>query len=176
MKYYLQNMEARLSAEDAAYLQSIYAPTVVCLPPCDACRALAVTEDGEIRIYGARGKKQPDDEGEYIYAYSTDAGLSWKERRVEHLNCLGPAGYNPKSGRYITVHPNEFRKGAQRLTEEEGTFAVLSEEGYDGTDLRLGQVPVLPQIPQPLIHRATPSSSDFVHCMVCKNRILIFMQ
>ena len=66
MSYYLSAMEKRLSEEDARFLQSIYAPTVVAIPPADGCRNLCVTPDGEIRIYGSYGKKEPDDAGQPV--------------------------------------------------------------------------------------------------------------
>ena len=52
-------MEERLTPEERARLQSIYAPTVVTVPPCDASRSMCVTPEGEIRIYGLHGKKSP---------------------------------------------------------------------------------------------------------------------
>lgn len=138
MKYYLKAMEERLSEEERARLQSIYAPTVVTVPPCDACRALCVTPDGEIRIYGVKGKKFfEDDSAELVYASSLDGGITWKEHRAPSAACIGASGYNPKSGRYITAWPNEFRPG--RLSpapSEKGFFAVLTEGGCDATDLR----------------------------------------
>ena len=109
MKYYLKAMEERLTDEECARLQGIYAPTVVTVPPCDASRSMCVTPEGEIRIYGLFGKKSPeDDTAEFVYISSTDCGLTWKTHTADPAS-LGAGGYNPQSGRAIGIHPNEYR-------------------------------------------------------------------
>jgi len=135
-KYYMNAMLSRLTAEDTAMLKAIYAPQVVAVPPCDACRNLCVTPDGEIRIYGRIDKKEPNDAGTAVYIASRDAGMSWKMHYMPADHALGAAGYNPETGRYIDAHPNEFRREQYRLTEQPGTWAVLNEEGFDSTNHR----------------------------------------
>ena len=136
MKSYVEAMEAALSPESAERLKKIYAPTEVAVPPGDVARGLCVTPDGEIRIYGPAGRKHPNDEGELVYISSRDAGLSWRQVRVGSTDMLCAASYNPQSGRFIGVHPNEFRRGKNAVCGLDGTYAVLSDKGYDDTDLR----------------------------------------
>ena len=77
MSYYLKEMKNNLTTEDEALLKSIYEPQVITIPPSDACRNMCVTTDGEIRIYGAANKVEPEDVGTTVYISSKDCGLSW---------------------------------------------------------------------------------------------------
>lgn len=133
---YLQKMKESLTAAETAKLRAIYEPTVVTVPPCDACRHLTVMPDGEIRIYGWVDKRELSDPGTPIYLSSRDAGLSW--RRVETAShALGSATRNPETGRWISTSPNEFRRGEHALTEGgSGSYAILSDEGPDSECLR----------------------------------------
>ena len=63
MHHYIKQIENNLSESDKQLLQRIYAPQVVAIPPADASRSMCVTEDGEIRIYGALHKQSPTDVG-----------------------------------------------------------------------------------------------------------------
>ena len=92
---YLCAMKNNLSDGDRHLLSAVYAPQVVAVPPCDASRSVCVTADGEIRIYGITGKKEPDDAGELVYLSSRDCGLSWKTAAVSDDRVLGVAGCNP---------------------------------------------------------------------------------
>ena len=135
MKRYLEEMKKNLTEEDREFLLEIYEPTVVAVQPSDANRGLCVTDDGEIRIYGITGKNEPDDEGTPVYLSSRDCGLSWKLRRVFDKMALGPAGHNPKTGRYISTYPNEYRKDKKRILALEGSYAEIGC-GYDDASLR----------------------------------------
>lgn len=132
---YRKIIEERLSEEDKAILKSIYAPEVVAVPNEDACLGMCVTSGGEIRIYGTRGKKEPDDVGTPGYIASLDGGLSWKFH-YHKAEALGAAGFNPNSGRYISFYPALYRKDFNRAFKRDGVWAVLNDEGYDGTNHR----------------------------------------
>ncbi|MBO5050697.1 MAG: exo-alpha-sialidase [Clostridia bacterium] len=131
----LQRMEQGLSNEDRLLLEKIYAPQVVAIPPVDACRSMCVTPDGEIRIYGAIEQKSPEDVGTQVYIASRDCGLSWKMHLVPE-GALGSASLHAESGRYISVFPNEFNRDWSARFSMSGTWAVLSDEGYDSTNYR----------------------------------------
>lgn len=135
MKSYLEAIKRNLTEEDKEFLLSIYEPTVVAVQPADANRGLCVTEDGEIRIYGVMGKKEPDDEGYPVYIASRDCGLSWKRHKVSDRGALGPAGHNPRTGRYIGAYPNEYRKDKKRIMALDGSYAEIAS-GYDDPDVR----------------------------------------
>lgn len=128
---YLQNMIDRLSEEDKEFLKGIYEPKVVVIPPADASRGLCVSPDGEIRIYGYTNKCEPWDDGETVYISSHDCGLSWKMHRPGSNKTLGAAAYNPESGRYLTVYPDEYRTGINQAFKENGTWAIFNDEGFD---------------------------------------------
>ncbi len=132
---YLQQMIAHASDADKAHLKAIYKPTVVAVPPCDACRHLTVMPDGEIRIYGWVDKQELTDPGTPIYLSSRDFGLSFK-RIVAPSKALGSASRNPKTNRWITTSPNEFRRGKHALVTEKGSYAILSDEGPDSENIR----------------------------------------
>ncbi len=132
---YRASLEKRLTDEDKRLLKRIYAPQVVAVPPEDASTSLCVTDDGEIRIYGARDKKEPDDVGTLGYISSADAGLSWKFH-LHESGALGAAEKNPATGRYIGYYPREFRGDLKNLSDREGTWALLNDEGFDSTDHR----------------------------------------
>ncbi|MBQ8600538.1 MAG: exo-alpha-sialidase [Clostridia bacterium] len=136
MNEQLKRMEQALSQEDRRMLQSVYEPQVVTIPPSDACCNMCVTSEGEIRIYGTMGKKEPTDMGTTVYLSSKDCGLSWKTHYMEH-GVLGAATYNPETGRYIAFHPQEHRPDRNALIGKEGTWAILSEKGHDSADYRL---------------------------------------
>lgn len=132
---YRKIIEERLSEEDKTFLKNIYEPTVVATPPEDAGTGMCVTNDGEIRIYGTRGKKEPDDIGNPGYIASVDCGLSWKFHR-HGAKVLGAAGYNPNTKRYMSVCPRAYRKDFNIAFKREGVWAVLNDEGFDGTNHR----------------------------------------
>lgn len=132
----LQNM----TDEEKEILQKIYEPTVVTIPPSDACRSMCVSEDGEIRIYGKVNKKHPEDWGEYVYIASRDGGLTWKTRLVKNREVLGCAGYRAETGRYISTYPNEFRPELRTIVGKSGTWAVLNDEGFDSVNNRYVQI------------------------------------
>lgn len=133
---YLSVLENQLKGCERALLSAVYAPQVVAVPPSDASRSVCVTKDGEIRIYGVTGKKEPDDAGALVYIASRDCGLSWKTVCVTDDRMLGVAGCNPATGRYIAAYPNEYRRGWVNPHGVGGTWAVLNDEGYDGVDNR----------------------------------------
>ncbi len=135
MKRYLEAIKRNLTEEDKEFLLEIYEPTVVAVQPSDANRGLSVTDDGEIRIYGVTGKNEPDDEGCPVYLSSRDAGLSWKLRRVTDRMALGPAGHNPRTGKYISTYPNEYRRDKNLLLGLSGSYAEIGY-GYDDTRTR----------------------------------------
>jgi len=124
----LKAMMDHLSSDEERQLRSIYEPTVVCVPPSDPCRSICVTPNGEIRIYGITDQKIRGDIGTAIYLSSVDCGLSWKQKYYSPSE-LGCAVFNPKSGRYIGVYPNAFRKGLHFLNGENGSYAILSDVG-----------------------------------------------
>lgn len=135
MNSYLDLMEKNLTEEDKHLLKSIYAPQVVTVPPSDACMSMIRLENGEIRIYGAINKQRPTDTGTPVYISSTDCGLSWKTHLMPK-GALGCAGYNRKSGRYIGVFPNEFHNDRKEIFNEEGTWAIINDEGCNSTNNR----------------------------------------
>lgn len=135
MNYWVKAMEERLSEDERFFLKSIYAPQVVAVPPCDACRSMCVTPDGEIRIYGAIGKQNPQDIATQVYISSTDCGLNWKMQLMPQ-GALGPASLNHESGRYISTYPNEYRPDLNKTIGQGGTWALLSDDGFDGTSYR----------------------------------------
>ncbi|MBE6930045.1 MAG: exo-alpha-sialidase [Ruminococcaceae bacterium] len=135
-KTYLEPMRRRLTEDDRELLQAIYEPCVVTIPPNDACRSLCVTPDGEIRIYGALNKKQPEDIGTRVYISSTDCGLSWKTHLLRDPHTIGCAGYNPHTGRFISTCPDYYRPDFAKTFDKPGTWAVLNDEGFDCTENR----------------------------------------
>ncbi len=136
MYSYLQTMQNLLDDATRSLLLNVYAPQVVAVPPSDASRSVCVTRDGEIRIYGVTGKKEPDDAGQLVYIASRDCGLSWKTVPITDDRVLGVAGCNPATGRYIAAYPNEYRRGWVNPNGTGGTWAVLNDEGYDSVDNR----------------------------------------
>jgi hypothetical protein len=136
MLHYIKEIEQNLSESDKTLLRSIYAPQVVTVPPVDACRSLCVSPDGEIRIYGALHKKAPTDVGTPVYIASRDGGLSWKTV-IRHPDALGAATRNPRTGRYMTTYPNEYRPEWDESIGLSGTWAMLNDEGFDCCDNRL---------------------------------------
>lgn len=136
MKNAVCEMEKNLTDEERQLLKSIYAPQVVATGPCDACMNMCVTEDGEIRIYGAINKNEPEDIGTPVYISSTDCGLSWKTH-LTPKGAIGAAGVNPKTKRYISVHPHAFRPDLKKENQDRlGTWAVISDKGLDDADCR----------------------------------------
>lgn len=135
-KYYMEKMISRLTEEERELLQAIYQPQIVTIPPCDVSNSLSVTPEGEIRIYGAMGKEHPTDLGTMVYLSSVDCGMTWKRHLVKKKNVLGSAGFNPSTGRYISVYPNEFRKDLLYSISKEGTWAIINDEGFDSTNHR----------------------------------------
>lgn len=134
--YYIKNMEKRLTDEERKLLKAIYAPQVVAVPLSDCGRSMCVTPDGEIRLYGSINKKEPEDIGTPAYLSSTDCGLSWKMHLVKNAHQLGSAGYNPKTGRYITTHPSVYRPDKDKAIGKEGTWAIINDEGFDSENSR----------------------------------------
>ena len=124
MSYYLKAMDGLLDESDRRLLKRIYAPTFIATPPSDPSRNSVVMPNGEIRIYGMLDKREPDEVTERIYIASRDAGLSWKTYPVSY-DALGPAGYNPESGRWIGV------RGIVDATK--GLEILLSDVGPDDT-------------------------------------------
>ncbi len=136
MNYWVENMKNRLTEEEKFFLQRIYAPQVVCVPPSDACRNMCVTKDGEIRIYGAVDKQRFDDIGTPVYIASTDCGLTWKMHRMPD-GAIGAAGLNPKTDRCISTYPHEYRPDWDAEIDRTGTWAVISDEGFDSASKKL---------------------------------------
>ncbi len=135
-KYYMESMLRNLSENDRELLQMIYEPKVVAVPPWDASRNLCVGPDGEIRLYGSFHRKHELDPGIIVYLSSKDCGLSWKTHLVKGEGVLGSAGYNPNTGRYITSYPNEYRRDLEISFARPGTWAIISDEGFDSTNNR----------------------------------------
>lgn len=131
----IQTMEQNLTEDDKHFLKSIYAPQVVATPPSDACMSMGVMPDGEIRIYGAINKTEPEDIGTPVYISSKDCGLSWKTHLMPS-GVLGAAGVNRKTGRYIACYPNEFRPDLYKIFDKDGTWAIINDEGCDSSNNR----------------------------------------
>ncbi len=136
MKYYIQNMIKNLSKEDTLFLKEIYEPKVVAIPPVDAGCNMCVTEEGEIRIYGSKGRKDWGDFGTGVYISSKDCGLSWKFHKYNDGKTLGAAGYNPQSGRYISVCPTPYRRDMTKNFEGDGSYIIINDEGYNSENNR----------------------------------------
>ncbi len=135
MKNLLINMENKLSDGEKELLKSIYEPTVVSVPPCDASMNMCVSPDGEIRIYGAENKTYPEDIATKVYYSSNDCGLTWKKHLAEH-NCLGAATYSEKTGRYMSVFPIEYRPELKKFHNNDATYAMFNDVGFDCTENR----------------------------------------
>ena len=175
---YLQTMQNLLDGATRSLFLNVYAPQVVAVPPSDASRSVCVTKDGEIRIYGVTGKKEPDDAGQLVYISSRDCGLSWKTVPVTDDRVLGVAGYNPASGRYIAAYPNEYRRGWVNPSCVGGTWAVLNDSGYDGVENRWVKISdtiihilktpkYYHEIGRWLILGQCPDSAGITHPVVC---------
>lgn len=59
---YIEKIASLMSEADKDEYRRIYAPRVAAVPPADSRRDICVCEDGEIRAYGVRYKKNPFDE------------------------------------------------------------------------------------------------------------------
>lgn len=136
MKYYLENMTKNLSAEDISFLREIYEPIEVAIAPVDAGCSMCVTPEGEIRIYGSTNRKEWMDFGEGIYISSKDAGLTWKTHKYEYGKTMGAGGYNPNTGRYISVSPTPYRNDISGNFKNGGTYAILNDEGFNSVNNR----------------------------------------
>ncbi len=101
----LEILEATLSEDDRARLKAIYAPTVVCTPPEDARRSLAIMPDGEIRAYGISGKTSTfaEDSGQRVYLSSRSCGLDWRLVKCESNSVLGASVKLPWRERWVTM-------------------------------------------------------------------------
>lgn len=144
MNPFLSVMQNNLTSEDERFLRAVYKPQVVAVPPTDACSFLTVTPDGEIRIYGEKDKTEPDDWGTAIYLSSRDCGLSWKTHYADE-NTIGPASYNPKTGRFVAF---SSRYGGKK----DGVAKILlCDEGLDSRNVRAVTLPhpLLPWAKQP---------------------------
>lgn len=135
-KYYLYSMMQNLTEESRELLQKIYEPRVVAIPPCDVCRSLCVTPDGELRIYGSMDRENPTDRGTPMYLSSRDCGLSWTTHLIKEEGVVGCAGYNPHTGRYIAFYPNRHRMDMIESFGRKGTWVILNDEGFDSTNNR----------------------------------------
>ncbi len=124
MKDYINTIKQSLTAEDISFLEEIYAPKAVAVPPSDAFRDLCVMPDGEIRCYGSVNKKTPHEIGDEVYISSVDCGLSWKMHR-KIKGSLGAAVKSPYSNRWITP-----------FIGEDGCYMRVSEIGPDDTNFK----------------------------------------
>lgn len=124
MSWYLNIMKENLSEADRRWLQQIWAPVAVGIPPSDALRSLCVMPDGEIRCYGERDKQTLlGGSGEAIYLSSRDCGLSWKAY-PQPAGTLGSAERSPWSGKYISLR--NILHG-----EQKGLYVYSSVQGPD---------------------------------------------
>ena len=132
-------MESLLGSFDEKRLRSIFEPVIVGVPPADAGTNLCVLQDGEIRVYGAEGKKR-DFPGNRIYLSSRDCGLSWKVF-PESPYALGKSVKSPYSGRYLAVvhtKPGNWPANAPNGSEIQ---AVMSDGGPPSTELTWRDIP-----------------------------------
>jgi len=130
MNRMLRIMQERLSEMDAQLLKEIYEPTVVGVPPHDACKHMCILPDGRIRFYGR--EKLEDESFRRIYIESADCGLTWK-RYLMAADEMGEAAFNPETGRYISYYPQEGRTEYPDYYPKYGerTYIMLNDEGYD---------------------------------------------
>ncbi len=135
----LKRMESRLLEEDRRFLQRVYAPQVVAVPPRDAAKSLCLMPDGEIRIYGVADKKEPDDEGRQVYIASGDCGLSWKTHETPE-GALGAATCNPETGRWITFYPLEGRRAYPAEYPTGGSYVMMNDGGPDAPPARFARL------------------------------------
>lgn len=131
MTYYMQKLIENLSSEDERFLRSIYAPTIVAIPPTDAACTMTVTLDGEIRIYGTINKNKPEDKGDAVYISSKDAGLSWKMHFVSSPDVMCAATYNKHSGRWIACSSVFNTQHQLGKISDPGTYVFISNDGPD---------------------------------------------
>ncbi len=80
-----------------AWTDSIFEPTVVGVPPCDAYIGLSLMEDGEIRHYNYGENKE---HAEPYYLSSRDAGKRWSRVNIEY-DLPYADQRSPISGEYI---------------------------------------------------------------------------
>ena len=138
MNWYVEKIEKNMSESDKKFLKEIYEPiTVMHRPPSDAFNSMAITEDGEIRIYGLHNKKHgcpgcsDMTDGTPIYYASRDGGLSWKMYEYDFFGTMGRGIIDPKTGRTF------------RMQVKDGeSFARISDEGLDSKNFRMIKLPV----------------------------------
>ena len=114
---YIEKIASLMSEADKDEYRRIYAPRVVAVPPADSRRDICVCEDGEIRAYGVRNKKNPFDEesGERMYIYSRDGGLTWKAHKAE-AGDIGACVKIPWTGKYVTIFVMKNEKNGKPVT------------------------------------------------------------
>jgi hypothetical protein len=129
MYRYIQNIEARMSADQRDMLRRIWAPTVVATPLGDSRRNVCVLPDGEIRSYGRLyAKNDEDTSAQNAYLSSTDGGLSWTKHYAHGK--MNACTYFPTPAIYVTscdCHNNNQGLG-------EGLWVMRSAIGPDDPD------------------------------------------
>jgi len=88
---FIRAMETRLSEQEKARLQRVFAPQIVGVPPSNAWLDLCALPDGEIRYYG-------HDEVGRFYLSSVDCGFTWKRYEVEDLSLMCAAVQDERTG------------------------------------------------------------------------------
>ena len=104
-----------LCAADA-FLESVWAPRVVAVPPTYAVRDMCVTADGEIRHYGWQmvgGEKRR------VYVASHDNGMNWSTHLAE-AGDVGAMTRSPWSGEWISFRQKPGASTMQLLRSAKG--------------------------------------------------------
>lgn len=98
-------------------LDSVYAPVVVGIPPCDAYIGLSLMPDGEIRHYNYGAQPDRPTPG---YLSSRDHGFNWKRMSLPPELPYADQR-SPISGEYIRL-----------FCTDNGVFALRTEGGLEG--------------------------------------------
>lgn len=98
-------------------LDSVYAPVVVGIPPCDAYIGLSLMPDGEIRHYNYGAQPDRPTPG---YLSSRDHGFSWKRMSLPPELPYADQR-SPISGEYIRL-----------FCTDNGVYALRTEGGLEG--------------------------------------------
>ena len=118
---------AALAAQGGAFLESVWEPRVVAVPPTAAVRDMCVTADGEIRHYGWQmvgGEKRR------VFIASRDCGMNWQTHLAD-ADDAGAMTRSPWSGEWISFRQKPGGRTMQLLRSKKGP----GDTSPDVTDL-----------------------------------------
>ena len=136
MNWYVERMEKHLSEMDKKFLKEIYEPiTVMHRPPDDAYNTVAVTADGEIRVYGrinCADLGTSHNNGTPMYYSSYDCGLSWKLKSYDPQTQMGKGILNPETGRVFRL---------ENKNDDKEYSYIRMADSHDSTDIKFSKLP-----------------------------------